>query len=79
MQKLIIYLLLVTITHSYCQELNLPVFTQQLADNNIEVSPNPFDEQTIVTLTDILSGTYNYSIVDITGKQVLKGSMQKRV
>jgi len=48
---------------------------QQLADNNIEVSPNPFDEQTIVTLTDILSGTYNYSIVDITGKQVLNGSI----
>ena len=50
-------------------------FVQQLADNNIEVSPNPFDEQTIVTLTDILSGTYNYSIVDITGKQVLNGSI----
>jgi type IX secretion system PorP/SprF family membrane protein len=39
MHKLIIYLLLVTITHSYCQELNLPVFTQQLADNDFVVSP----------------------------------------
>ncbi len=39
MRKLIIYLLLVTIAQSYCQELNLPVFTQQLADNDFVVSP----------------------------------------
>jgi type IX secretion system PorP/SprF family membrane protein len=39
MQKLIIYLLLLTTTYSYCQELNLPVFTQQLADNDFVVSP----------------------------------------
>ncbi len=39
MQKLIIYLFLLLITKSYCQELNLPVFTQYLADNNFVVSP----------------------------------------
>ena len=39
MRKLIIYLLLVTIAQGYCQELNLPVFTQQLADNDFVVSP----------------------------------------
>ena len=39
MQKLIIYLLLLAITNSYSQELNLPVFTQYLADNNFVISP----------------------------------------
>ena len=39
MKKLIIYLLLLTIAHSFGQELNLPVFTQYLADNNFVVSP----------------------------------------
>jgi type IX secretion system PorP/SprF family membrane protein len=39
MRKLILYLLLVTVTYSYSQELNLPVFTQQLADNDFVVSP----------------------------------------
>ena len=39
MKKLIIYLLLIVITKSYGQELNLPVFTQYLADNNFVVSP----------------------------------------
>ncbi|MFH4965735.1 type IX secretion system membrane protein PorP/SprF [Gaetbulibacter sp. M235] len=39
MRKLIIYLFLLLITKSYCQELNLPVFTQYLADNNFVVSP----------------------------------------
>lgn len=39
MRKLLLYLLLITVTHSYCQELNLPVFTQQLADNDFVVSP----------------------------------------
>lgn len=39
MKKLIIYLFLLIITKSYCQELNLPVFTQYLADNNFVVSP----------------------------------------
>jgi len=38
-QKLIIYLMLLVITKSYSQELNLPVFTQYLADNNFVVSP----------------------------------------
>ena len=48
---------------------------EQLADNNIDVSPNPFDNQTTITLTDLRSGTYNYSVVDITGKQVLNGKV----
>ena len=39
MRKLIIYTFLLLITKSYCQELNLPVFTQYLADNNFVVSP----------------------------------------
>ena len=39
MRKLIIYSLLITTTYSYSQELNLPVFTQYLADNNFVVSP----------------------------------------
>ena len=39
MKKLIIYLLLLTIAHSFGQELNLPVFTQYLDDNNFVVSP----------------------------------------
>jgi type IX secretion system PorP/SprF family membrane protein len=39
MRKLILYLILLLITKSYSQELNLPVFTQYLADNNFVVSP----------------------------------------
>jgi len=39
MRKLIIYTFLLLITKSYSQELNLPVFTQYLADNNFVVSP----------------------------------------
>ena len=39
MKKLIIYLLLLIVTFSYGQELNLPVFTQYLADNNFVISP----------------------------------------
>ena len=40
MRKLIIYTLFIVITtSSYGQELNLPVFTQYLADNNFVVSP----------------------------------------
>ncbi|WP_100611715.1 PorP/SprF family type IX secretion system membrane protein [Confluentibacter lentus] len=39
MRKLIIYLLLLAIVKSHGQELNLPVFTQYLADNNFVVSP----------------------------------------
>jgi type IX secretion system PorP/SprF family membrane protein len=38
-QKLIIFLILTVIINSYSQELNLPVFTQYLADNNFVVSP----------------------------------------
>ena len=39
MRKLIIYLLILVIAKSYGQELNLPVFTQHLADNNFVISP----------------------------------------
>lgn len=39
MKKFIITILLMTVTFSYCQELNLPVFTQYLADNPFVVSP----------------------------------------
>jgi type IX secretion system PorP/SprF family membrane protein len=39
MRKLIIYLLLFATANNYGQELNLPVFTQYLADNNFVVSP----------------------------------------
>jgi len=38
-QKSIIYLFLFIIVKSYGQELNLPVFTQYLADNNFVISP----------------------------------------
>lgn len=38
-RKSIIYLLLFVMADSYSQELNLPVFTQYLADNNFVVSP----------------------------------------
>ena len=41
MKKLYIYLLLITLTlvNTYSQELNLPVFTQYLADNEFVISP----------------------------------------
>lgn len=39
MRKLIIYLFILTMANSFSQELNLPVFTQYLADNNFVVSP----------------------------------------
>lgn len=39
MQKLLTYFILLFIAKSYAQELNLPVFTQYLADNNFVVSP----------------------------------------
>jgi type IX secretion system PorP/SprF family membrane protein len=39
MKKYIIYLLILSIANSYGQELNLPVWTQYLADNNFVVSP----------------------------------------
>jgi type IX secretion system PorP/SprF family membrane protein len=38
-RKLIIFLFFIVLTKSYGQELNLPVFTQYLADNNFVVSP----------------------------------------
>lgn len=38
-QKLIIYILFIVAASGYSQELNLPVFTQYLADNNFVVSP----------------------------------------
>jgi len=39
MRKLIIYISFLIVANSYSQELNLPVFTQYLADNNFVVSP----------------------------------------
>ncbi len=39
MKKLTIYILLLSLTVSYSQELNIPVFTQYLADNSFVVSP----------------------------------------
>ena len=39
MRNLIIYLFFLVVANSYSQELNLPVFTQYLADNNFVVSP----------------------------------------
>ena len=39
MKKLILYIVLFTTAHSFGQELNLPVWTQYLADNNFVVSP----------------------------------------
>ena len=38
-RKLIIYIFIFALANSYGQELNLPVFTQYLADNNFVVSP----------------------------------------
>lgn len=39
MKKIIISFLLLTVTHSYSQELNIPAFTQYLADNPFAISP----------------------------------------
>ncbi len=39
MKKFIIYILLLASTWSYAQELNLPVWTQYLADNDFVISP----------------------------------------
>lgn len=39
MKKILISLLLLTVTHSYSQELNIPPFTQYLADNPFAISP----------------------------------------
>lgn len=39
MQKLFTYLCFLLVTFTYAQELNLPVFTQYLADNNFVISP----------------------------------------
>lgn len=39
MKKIITYTLLLVMTYGYGQELNLPVFTQYLADNNFVISP----------------------------------------
>ncbi|MCX7547298.1 type IX secretion system membrane protein PorP/SprF [Xanthomarina sp. F1114] len=39
MKKLLIFSLFFVLTHSYSQELNLPVFTQYLADNPFVISP----------------------------------------
>jgi type IX secretion system PorP/SprF family membrane protein len=39
MKKFIIYILFLTLGNSFAQELNLPVWTQYLADNNFVLSP----------------------------------------
>lgn len=39
MKKSIIYLLFIAVTYGYGQELNLPVFTQYLADNEFVITP----------------------------------------
>ncbi|MFK7833752.1 MAG: type IX secretion system membrane protein PorP/SprF [Winogradskyella sp.] len=39
MKKLTLYILFLVFAHSSAQELNLPVFTQYLADNNFVISP----------------------------------------
>lgn len=39
MKKIIAYLLFIVLVKGYAQEMNLPVFTQYLADNNFVVSP----------------------------------------
>ena len=39
LKDLLKYCLFALITHSYAQELNLPVYTQYLADNDFVVSP----------------------------------------
>ncbi|WP_179353851.1 PorP/SprF family type IX secretion system membrane protein [Winogradskyella vidalii] len=39
MKKFSLYILLLVFAHSFGQELNLPVFTQYLADNNFVISP----------------------------------------
>ena len=38
-QKLITYFLFIVAAYSYCQELNMPVFTQFFSDNNFVISP----------------------------------------
>ncbi len=40
MQKIVSYFIVLFIVNSYAQELNLPVFTQYLADNNFVISPS---------------------------------------
>src|SRR5210317_51571 len=39
MKKLIVYIAIISAVQGFSQELNLPVFTQYLADNNFVVSP----------------------------------------
>ena len=39
MKKLTLYILLLVMSYGYSQELNLPVFTQYLADNDFVISP----------------------------------------
>jgi type IX secretion system PorP/SprF family membrane protein len=39
MKKIILYMLFLAVTQSYGQELNLPVWTQYLADNDFVISP----------------------------------------
>lgn len=47
-----------------------------IADNSISVSPNPFSDVTNVTLKDIETGTYAYSVTDVAGKIVLEGNLE---
>ena len=39
MKKILVYLLLMVMANAYSQELNLPVFTQHLAENDFVISP----------------------------------------
>src|SRR3970040_616792 len=39
MKKIIVFLFLLAVTSGYGQELNLPVYTQYLADNHFVISP----------------------------------------
>jgi len=46
-----------------------------IADNSILVSPNPFIDVTSVTLKDIETGTYIYTVSDVAGKMVKEGTI----
>ncbi len=39
MKKITLYMFLLAMSYGYSQELNLPVFTQYLADNDFVISP----------------------------------------
>ncbi len=47
-----------------------------IADNSLTVSPNPFNDLTTITLSDMESGSYSYSVTDVAGKVVLNGTVE---